>query len=134
LQDGATLFDLQCKAAACPAGRKNRYLGFEDRQIMVVSQDIRQPVRVIATTLQFRGSKLPCDVDLIEKVLHLLSPFVQARVGCFVLYTSKCPSTGLIDPSEPLADGDFVEPHPRDFTDPFLHGLQGSSGRHEVLG
>src|SRR5260370_20158234 len=100
---------------------------------MVISQDVRQTVRAFAAHLQLPGPELPCDVDLIEKVLHLFSPFVQTLIGWSVFCTSKFPSTCLIDPSKPVADGDFIEPSPRDLADPFLDGLQRSRGRRETL-
>src|SRR3984893_5399819 len=78
LQDRAALFDPQGESMADAAIRDSRHPGVEGRQIVVLPQDIRQPVRMFATFLQLRGSKLLRDVDLVEQILHLFSPFVQA--------------------------------------------------------
>src|ERR1700675_2003752 len=106
LQDGAALFDPQGESMADAAIR-----------------DSRHPVRMFATFLQLRRSKLLRDVDLVEQILHLFSPFVQAPVGWFVPYTPECPLSSPIDPAKPMADGGLIQLSLRDLTEPFLHPL-----------
>src|SRR5882724_2564211 len=133
LQGGAALFDPQSDSMADSAVRENRHPGVEDRQIVVLPQDIRQPVRMFATFLQLRGPKPPRDVDLVEQILHLFSPFVQAPVVWFVPYTPECPSPRLINPDKALADGGLIQLSSRDLAEPFLHPLQRIGRRREVL-
>src|SRR6266700_3848002 len=114
LQVGAALFDPQSESMADSAVRESRHPGVEDREIVVLPQDIRQPLRVFATFLKLRGSESPRDVDLVEQILHLFSPFVQAPVGWFVPYPPECPSSSLIDPAKALADGGLIQLSLRD--------------------
>src|ERR1700730_12294388 len=133
LQDGAALFDPQGESMADAAIRNSRHPGVEGRQIVVLPQNIRQPFRMFATFLQLRGSKPPRDVDLVEQILHLFSPFVQAPVGWFVPYTPECPSPRLINPAQTLADGGRIQLSLRDLAEPFLHPLQRMRRGREVL-
>jgi hypothetical protein len=133
LQVGAALFDPQSESMADSAVRESRHPGVEDRQIVVLPQDIRQPLRMFATFLKLRGSEPPRDVDLVEQILHLFPPFVQAPVGWFVPYPPECPSSSLINPAKALADGGLIQLSLRDLAEPFPHPLQRIGRRREVL-